>query len=44
MIIPVSNNNKILIKTNEINYGKTDILQLLREMAYNIDISMLSIW
>ena len=27
MIIPVLNNNKILIKTNEINYGKTDILQ-----------------
>jgi hypothetical protein len=26
MIISVLDNNKILIKTNEINYGKTNIL------------------
>jgi hypothetical protein len=31
MIISILNNNKILIKTNEIDYGKTDILQFTKE-------------
>jgi hypothetical protein len=43
MIISVLDNNKILIKTNEINHGKTIFFGLLREKVYNIDLIMLSI-
>lgn len=41
MIISVLNNNKILIKTNQINYGKTDILKFTKEKRC---ISLISAW